>query len=82
MQIRNEDIREVTVGVPEGHWHVRTTIVLQDGTEITFPEAAMANMTRAFITLKTHPVKTSVRLRGRRVADPKTGYAEWQLLEE
>lgn len=82
MRLRNEDIREVVVEIPEGHRHVRTTVKLEDGTEITFPEAAMANMVRAFVTVKTHPRKTVVRLTGRRAEDRKDGYAEWQLLED
>ena len=82
MNITNEDIREVLVEIPEGHRHVRTRIALQDGTELVFQEAAMANMVRAFVTVKTHPEKTSVRLRGKKTEQRKAGYAEWQLLEE
>lgn len=80
--IRNEDIKEVLVETPEGHRHVRTRISLQDGTELVFQEAAMANIVRAFITVKTHPKKSSVRLRGSKSGDGKPGYAEWQLIEE
>ncbi len=82
MNISNEDIKEVLVEVPEGHRHVRTRIVLQDGTEVVFQEAAVANIVRAFITVKTHPEKASVRLRGSKTGERKPGYAEWQLLEE
>jgi hypothetical protein len=82
MDIPNEDIREVLVAIPEGHAHIRTRIVLGDGTELIFQEAAMANILRAFVTVKTDPEKTSVRLRGRRLAGRKKGYAEWQLMEE
>jgi hypothetical protein len=82
MQIRNEDIKEVITEIPEGHKHIRTKIVLQDGTELIFQEAAIANLVRAYITIKTHPSKTSVSLKGRELQDRKPGYAEWQLLEE
>jgi len=82
MNIANEDISSVIVEVPEGHRHVRTRLVLYDGTEFVFQEAAIANILRAFVAVKTHPQKTSVRLTGRRVADKKPGYAEWQLIEE
>jgi hypothetical protein len=47
-----------------------------------FQEAAVANIVRAFITVKTHPQKISVRLKGRRLEERKPGYAEWQLIEE
>ncbi len=82
MNISNEDIKEVLVEIPEGHRHVRTRIFLQDASELVFQEAAMANIVRAFITVKTHPEKTSVRLKGRRSVKRKKGYAEWQLTEE
>ena len=82
MEIRNEDIKEVTVGIPEGHRHIRTCIVLRDGTEFVFREAAVANILRAFVTVKTHPAKTCVRLKGKNMEQRKKGYAEWQLLEE
>ena len=82
MIIRNEDIKELTAEIPQGHRHIRTTIVLQDGRELVFQEAAMANLLRAYITVKTHPVKEKVILKGRKIEDRKDGYAEWQLVEE
>jgi hypothetical protein len=80
--IRNEDVQKVVVEIPENHKHIRTTIVLHDGTEFTFQEATVANLVRAYTTVKTHPLATRVVLVGRRLATPKEGYAEWQLLEE
>lgn len=82
MNISNEDIREVVAEIPEGHQHLRTRIVLHDGTELTFQEAAMANIVRAYIIVKTHPQTTAVKLTGRRLSRKKAGYAEWQLTEE
>lgn len=82
MKISNEDIREILVEIPEGHKHIRTKITLQDNTELVFQEAAIANITRAYITVKTHPQKKSVKLKGRQLTDKKAGYADWQLLEE
>jgi hypothetical protein len=82
MVIHNEDIREITAEIPDGHKHLRTTIVLQDGTEMMFQEATIANLVRAYITMKTHPVKRKVILKGKRLTERKEGYAEWQLIEE
>ena len=82
MDIANEDVSEVVVEIPEGHRHVRTTVVLTDGTELVFREATMANIARAYFTVKTDPRKTSVKLVGRKLPERKAGYAEWQLLEE
>jgi len=81
MIIANEEVNELTAEVPEGHKHLRTTITLQDGREFTFQEATIANLVRAYITIKTHPELTKVHLSGRKLVMKKEGYAEWQLLE-
>ncbi len=44
MVIRNEDVKELLVEIPEGHRHIRATIFLQDGTELTLQEATVANL--------------------------------------
>lgn len=82
MIIHNEDIKELTAEIPEGHKHLRTTIVLQEGTEFVFQEATIANLVRAYIMVKTHPVKMKVTLKGKKLAERKESYAEWQLVEE
>jgi hypothetical protein len=82
MTIHNEDIKELTAEIPEGHKHLRTMMVLQDGTEFVFQEATIANLVRAYITVKTHPVKRKMTLRGKNLSERKDGYAEWQLVEE
>jgi hypothetical protein len=82
MLIHNENIKELIAEIPEGHKHLRTTIVLQDGTEFVFHEATIANLVRAYITVKTHPVKKKLILKGRSLSGKKDGYAEWQLIEE
>ncbi len=82
MIIANEELKELIAEIPEGHKHLRTTIVLHDGRSFTFQEAAIANLVRAYITVKTHPQKKTIRLSGRKLADRKDGYAEWQLMEE
>jgi hypothetical protein len=81
MVIANEEIKELIAEIPEGHRHLRTTLVLQDGREITLQEATVANLVRAYITVKTHPACDGLRLRGQRLSSRKEGYAEWQLLE-
>ncbi len=83
MEIRNEDIKEVVIEIPEGHKHVRTTMILRDGRTLIFQEATMANISRGFTTIKTHPTVKRVRLIGRWIAgdERKEGYAEWQLVE-
>lgn len=81
MVLTNEDIREIIIGVPEGHKHIRTTIILNDGTELTFQEATIANLVRAYVTVKTHPEIDKVVLKGKRLSRRKEGFAEWQLIE-
>jgi len=82
MIIRNEDVKELIVEIPEGHMHIRATIFLQDGTELTLQEATIANLVRAYINIKTHPTATALRLTGRKLRDRKDGFAGWQLVED
>jgi allophanate hydrolase subunit 2 len=82
MTITNEEVRELIAEIPEGHKHLRTTITLHDGRSFTFQEATIANLVRAYITVKTHPQRTKVRLSGGKLDVRKEGYAEWQLVEE
>ncbi|MDP3110475.1 MAG: hypothetical protein Q8M71_00040 [Thermodesulfovibrionales bacterium] len=82
MIIRNEDIKELIAEIPEGHRHLSTTIKLQDGAELVFQEAAVANIVRAYIRVRTHPLTKKVVLKGKKLAERKEGYAEWQLVEE
>ncbi len=82
MIIANEDVEELIAEIPEGHKHLRTTIVLHNGTSFTFQEATIANLVRAYIAIKTHPRLAKVRLSGRKLDDRKEGYAAWQLIEE
>ena len=83
MEIRNEDVKEVVIEIPEGHRHVRTRMVLRSGETLVFQEATIANISRGFTTVKTHPTVKKVRLVGRWIAgsEKKEGYAEWQLIE-
>lgn len=82
MIIRNEDIRELVLEAPEGHKHLRAVLLLATGEELVLQEATLANLVRAYITAKTHPAKSAVRMKGRKLEERKQGYAEWQLLEE
>lgn len=77
---RNEDVKGLITEIPEGHRHIRTTIIFTDGTEITLQEATIANLVRAYITVKTHPVTSRVELKGERLQEKKEGYTEWQLV--
>jgi hypothetical protein len=81
MIVRNEDVIELVLEVPEGHTHLRTSLVLRDGSEMVLQEATVANLVRAYVTLKTHPGKERLKLQGKRLGQKKEGYAEWQLLE-
>jgi len=81
MVISNEEILRVTIEIPADHRHLRATVSLADGTDLVFQEASIANIVRAYVSLKTHPTMTRIVLQGRAVAERKEGFAEWQLLE-
>ncbi|UFS70452.1 hypothetical protein LPW11_21605 [Geomonas sp. RF6] len=80
--LANEDVVRVRAEIPEGHLHLRTTIELADGTSLTFQEATIAAIARAYLAVKADPLRTRIELTGQKVARRKRGYAEWQLLEE
>ena len=82
MNIRNEDVASITVEIPEGHHHLRSTLLLTDGTELTLQEATVSNLVRAFLGVKTHPTRRRISLEGCEVTEGiKHGFARWQLLE-
>jgi hypothetical protein len=81
MIFRNEDISGLVTEIPEGHKHLRTTIVLTDGRKITFQEATIAGIVRSYIDVKTHPLSSRAVLAAEKLDNRKAGYAEWQLLE-
>ena len=81
MNIRNEDVAELRMEVTDGHTHLRTTLTLTNGTEITLQEATVAGMVRAYVSIKTHPKTTGIVMKGAKVQGAKKGYADWQLLE-
>jgi len=82
--ITNVEIDEIELAVPPGHRHLRAIIRLQTGEELVLQEATVANLVRAYVSIKTHPVTAAVRLKGHRLAESekKEGFADWQLLEE
>ena len=80
--LRNEDVVGLVAEIPEGHHHLRTTLTLADGISLTFQEATLAAIVRAYIAVKTDPKRTSVTMHGGLMEQRKPGYAEWQLTEE
>ena len=70
----NEEVIRVVVDIPEKHWHLRTTIVLQDGWEFTFQEATITNLVRAYINIKTHPANSTICLIGQRLLTRKDDF--------
>lgn len=82
MIIRNEDVSEILMEIPEGHRHLRASLHLQDGSELVLQEATIANLVRAYVTVKTHPQKETITLKGTSLSDKKQGFADWQLIED
>ena len=81
--IRNEDLEKVLMGVPKGHKHMRIYMKLKNGTILIFQEATIANISRAYITLKTHPSiqAQELKMKALTVEQRKEGYAKHQLIE-
>jgi len=81
--VRNEDISRVLVGMPEGHRHLRICLELKNGCILAFQEATVANILRAYTTIKTHPNVRARELKMKTLTlkQTKEGYATHQLLE-
>ncbi|MBJ6750687.1 hypothetical protein [Geomonas anaerohicana] len=79
--LRTEDVTRVVMEVPKGHRHLRTTLQLGDGSSITLQEATVAAIVRAYVTVKTDPLRDELVLEGQKLTSRKAGYAEWQLLD-
>jgi len=81
--IRNQDIERVLIGTPKDHRHLRIYMELKNGDSIVFHEATIANISRAYTTLKTHPQTRARELKIKMVKaeESKEGYANHQLLE-
>jgi len=81
--IRNEDVNRALIGVSEGHKHLRISIELKNGLVLIFQEATIANVLRAYTTIKTHPNIRAQELEMKTLTVDlrKDGYAVHQLLE-
>ena len=81
--IRNKDIKRVLLGIPKGHKHLRICIELKNGTNLVFQEATIANISRAYITLKTHPHirAQELEMKTANAEQLKEGHTKYQLLE-
>lgn len=79
--LRNQDIKRVLIGVPRGHKHVRVIIELSSGILLIFHEATIANITRAYIGVTTHPQRKAIELICAKLERRKRGFAEYQLIE-
>jgi len=81
--IRNEDIEQVLIGVPEDHKHLRIYMKLKTESAFIFQEATIANILRAYITIKTDPnvQAKELKMKALTAEQQKEGYAVHQLLE-
>jgi len=81
--IRNQDIKRVLIGAPKNHKHLRIHIELKNGKSIVFQEVTIANISRAYTTLKTHPHigAQELKMKTAKTEQFKKGYAKHQLLE-
>lgn len=81
--IRNEDIEQVLMGVPEDHKHLRICVKLKNKSAFIFQEATIANILRTYITIKTHPnvQAKELKMKALTAEQQKEGYAVHQLLE-
>ena len=77
---RNEDVYEILAGIPTNHKHIRLVVRCRDGNTYVFQEATLAAIVRAYIDIKTHPIRRAVKYIGK-TGSWKEGYAKNQLIE-
>jgi len=78
--ISNEAIKQVFIGIPSGHKHLR--ILMQVGEKwLVFPEAVLANLVRGYIEIVTHPQRRIVHLVQKTLEEQKENFAAFQLIE-
>ncbi len=82
--LANSDIAEIEISVPSGRRHLRACLRLAGGGEIVLQEATVAALVRGFISVKTHPVRESLRLTGKKMepGEKKKDFADWQFVED
>ena len=72
-------VKRVLVGIPHNHKHIRTIIEFESGETRVFTESEMANISRSFIHVLTHPLDKAVELQSKQT-DGKNGFAHHQSL--
>ncbi len=80
LPIANEQIQTILGGTPTDHKHLRF-FIQTDRQCLVFSEATIANLVRAYVILKTHPVKNAIRLMQTSPLSRKADFATVQLLE-
>lgn len=80
LSLANRDIQQILMGTPSGHRHLRAILQTREGL-ILLNEATLANLVRAYITLKTHPELHVLKLKGLELEDRKPDFDRYQLLE-
>jgi hypothetical protein len=82
-RLATSDVLALEVAVPSGHRHLRAVLELRDGSELELQEATLAALVRAYVMIKTDPLRQRTRLVGRSLEaeEGKSGFAAWQLLE-
>ncbi len=79
--LRNRSLQRVVVGVPEGGRGVQARLVTAAGDVVAIPESALLALVRGWTAVTTHPSRRAVELIASEVADPKEGFARYQLVE-
>jgi len=75
-----EQVTECLLGTPRGHKHLRLAVRYGERVLI-LPEAVVAAVVRAYVTVKTHPQRRAVHLSLAEMEGVKDGFAALQLLE-
>lgn len=79
--LSTHDVNRLLFGIPATHKHYRLALITRDDDCLVLSEALVAAIARAYVSIKTHPLRASIEMASRPLQSPKADFASYQLLE-
>lgn len=79
--LSTHEVMQLLFGMPKDHKHCRLVIKTNQAESLVLSEALVAAIVRAYVTLKTHPMRLGIEMTSQLVSNSKADFANWQLLE-
>ncbi len=79
--LSTKNVEQLLFGIPENHQHYRLLITTDQNQVLVCSEALVAAITRAYISVKTHPERLAIQMTKKILKRHKDDFASFQLLE-